>query len=64
MSTVAIEHAETLLAEGDPPPVAFTEGFQWGFWVGFAIWIAALAGAAAFVRREELRAEEAFAPSP
>jgi EmrB/QacA subfamily drug resistance transporter len=64
MSTVAIEHAETLLAEGDSPPVAFTDGFQWGFWVGFAIWVAALAGALAFVRREELHVEEAFAPSP
>ena len=64
ISTVAIEHAETLLAEGDPPPVAFTEGFQWGFWVGFGIWVAALVGALAFVRREELRTEEAFAPTP
>jgi EmrB/QacA subfamily drug resistance transporter len=64
MSTVAIEHAETLLAEGDSPGVAFTDGFQWGFWVCFAIWAAALAGAVALIRREELPAEEAFAPTP
>ena len=64
MSTVAIEHAETLLAEGDQPPVAFTEGFQWGFWVGFAVWAAALVGALSLVRREELRGEEAFASAP
>jgi EmrB/QacA subfamily drug resistance transporter len=64
MSTVAIEHAETLVAEGSPLPVAFTEGFQWGFFVCFGIWVAALAGALALIRREELPGEEAFAPAP
>jgi EmrB/QacA subfamily drug resistance transporter len=61
MSTVAIEHAQTLLAERNPPAVAFTDGFQWGFWVGFAIWAAALAGAIALVRRQEVPAQEATA---
>jgi EmrB/QacA subfamily drug resistance transporter len=64
MSTVAIEHAETLVAEGSPVPVAFTEGFQWGFFVCFGIWVAALVGALALIRREELPGEEAFAPAP
>jgi EmrB/QacA subfamily drug resistance transporter len=64
MSTVAIEHAETLLAEGDTPAGSFTDGFQWGFWVGFGIWIAALAAAVALVRREELRGAEALPAAP
>jgi sugar phosphate permease len=62
MSTVAIEHAETLLADGDAPGVAFTEGFQWGFWVCLGIWVAALVGALSLVRREELRTAEALEP--
>jgi EmrB/QacA subfamily drug resistance transporter len=64
MSTVAIEHAETLLAEGNPPAIAFTDGFQWGFWVCFGIWAAALAGAVGLVRREELPVGEAAEPTP
>jgi EmrB/QacA subfamily drug resistance transporter len=60
MSTVAIEHAETLLAEGDPPRLAFTDGFQWGFWVGFAVWAAALVAALTLIRREEIPAHEAL----
>jgi EmrB/QacA subfamily drug resistance transporter len=64
MSTVAIEHAETLLAEGNPPAIAFTDGFQWGFWVCFAIWAAALAGALGLVRREEVQIGEAAEPTP
>ena len=64
MSTVAIEHAETLLAEGDTPAAAFTDGFEWGFWVGFGIWLAALAAAIALVRREELRGAEALPAAP
>jgi MFS family permease len=39
--------------------IAFTDGFHWGFWVCFAIWAAALAGAVALIRREELPAQEA-----
>jgi sugar phosphate permease len=64
MSTVAIEHAQTLLAQGNALPVAFTEGFQWGFWVCFGIWAAALAGALTLVRREELQTSEALEPTP
>ena len=64
MSTVAIEHAETLSADGNPLPIAFTEGFQWGFWVCFGIWTAALVGALALIRREELPADEPLAHAP
>ena len=64
MSTVAIEHAETLVAEGNSLPVAFTEGFQWGFWVCFGIWITALVSALALIRREEFRGDEVLAPAP
>jgi hypothetical protein len=64
ISTVAFEHAEGQLAEGAPPPVAFTEGFEWGFWVTAAIWLASLVVAAALIRRVRMPAgEEAVAPS-
>jgi EmrB/QacA subfamily drug resistance transporter len=57
IATIAIEHAETLLAERNPPPVAFTEGFQWGFWGVFAITAASLVAALLLIRRQELPAE-------
>ncbi|MFN2470385.1 MAG: DHA2 family efflux MFS transporter permease subunit [Gaiellaceae bacterium] len=59
ISTVAFTHGDTLLADGEPPPVAFTEGFRWGFWIGFGLWLAALLGALALIRGEELPATEA-----
>jgi EmrB/QacA subfamily drug resistance transporter len=61
LSTVAFTHAETLFAERNSPEVALTGGFQWGFWVGFAIWTAALLAAASLIRREEVSAEAAEA---
>jgi EmrB/QacA subfamily drug resistance transporter len=64
ISTVGFEHFENLLREGNPPPVALTEGFQWGFWVTFGIWTAALVAAVVLIRRIRLPAgEEAIAPS-
>jgi predicted MFS family arabinose efflux permease len=64
ISTVAFEHAEGQLAEGRPPPVAFTEGFEWGFWVTSAIWLASLLAAALLIRRVRVPVgEEAVAPT-
>jgi EmrB/QacA subfamily drug resistance transporter len=64
ISTVAFEHAETLLAERNPPPVAFTEGFEWGFWLTALIWIASLVVATLIIRRIRIPAgEEAVVPS-
>jgi Na+/melibiose symporter-like transporter len=64
ISTVAFEHFESLLAEGEQPPVALTEGFQWGFWVTVGIWAAALVAAAVLIRRVTSPArEEAVAPT-
>jgi EmrB/QacA subfamily drug resistance transporter len=64
ISTVAFEHAEGLLGEGNPPPIAFTEGFQWGFWVTSGIWIASVVAATLLIRRIKIPAgEEAVAPS-
>jgi EmrB/QacA subfamily drug resistance transporter len=59
LSTVAFTHAETELAHGTQPPAAFTEGFQWGFWIGVGIWAAALLAALVLIRREEIPAPEA-----
>ncbi len=44
MSTIATTHAETLLEEGNPPPIAFTSGYNWAFWVaaGFMLLGAAI----------------------
>jgi sugar phosphate permease len=64
MSTVAFTHAETLLRTGDPQPVAITEGFQWGFWVVFAILTACVLTTLALIRREEVRVEEVAAAAP
>jgi EmrB/QacA subfamily drug resistance transporter len=64
ISTVAFEHAETLFAQGNTGPVAFTSGFQWGFWVTASIWIASLAAAVLLLRRVKITAGgEAVAPS-
>lgn len=56
-STVATTHFETLTLGGNPPPVALTGGFSWGFWViaGFAA--VGLVLATAVVRREAPEAE-------
>jgi EmrB/QacA subfamily drug resistance transporter len=63
ISTVAFEHFENLAREGNPPSVALTEGFQWGFWVNTGIWVASLLAAIALIRRVRLPAgEEAVAP--
>jgi EmrB/QacA subfamily drug resistance transporter len=59
LSTVAFTHADTLLKERNSPEVAFTEGFQWAFWVGFGIWTAAFLAALVFIRREEVSADAA-----
>ncbi len=63
ISTVAFTHAETLLGQGDSPPLAFTGGFAWGFWVGFGLWVAATLAAIALIRREEVPAEAAEGPA-
>jgi EmrB/QacA subfamily drug resistance transporter len=59
LSTVAFTHAETLLERGRRPDEAFTNGFQWGFWVGVGIWTVALISAVLLIRREEVPAPEA-----
>ena len=64
MSTVAIEHAETLLADRNPPDVAFTDGFSWGFWVGVGIWATALLATLFLIRGEEIPADLAAEGAP
>jgi EmrB/QacA subfamily drug resistance transporter len=59
ISTVAFTHANTLLEGGTRPAEALTSGFQWGFWVGAGIWIAALVSALVLFRREEISMPEA-----
>jgi hypothetical protein len=63
ISTVAFTHFETLAAEGNSPPVALTEGFQWGFWLTASIWATGLLAAAVLIRRMEIPAGDE-APSP
>ena len=63
ISTVAITHAEDLMATGTPPPVAFTEGFHWGFWLVLGISAAALLAALTLIRREEIPAEAVGSPA-
>jgi len=59
LSTVAFTHAGTLLKQGTRPEESLTSGFQWGFWVCFGIWAAALLAAAILIREEEVGAPEA-----
>lgn len=59
ISTVAFTHQQSLLRSGESPPVAVTQGFQWGFWVGAGIWAAGLLCALVFIRREEVAQPEA-----
>jgi MFS family permease len=59
LSTVAFTHAQTLLAERNPPEESLTSGFQWGFWVAAFIWAAGLLAALIFIRREEVAQPEA-----
>jgi len=59
LSTVAFTHAETLLGQGTEPREAFTSGFQWGFWVCFGIWTAALLASLVLIKREEVAHPEA-----
>jgi Na+/melibiose symporter-like transporter len=63
ISTVAFTHFDTLIAEGNTPPVALTGGFQWGFWLTAGIWAAALIAAAVLIRRMDVPAGDE-APSP
>ena len=64
ISTVAFTHFDTLLAQGNPPPVALTEGFQWGFWLTAGIWATGLLAAVLLIRRMEVPAvDEAPAPA-
>jgi EmrB/QacA subfamily drug resistance transporter len=59
LSTVAFTHAETLLERGERPEEALTSGFQWGFWVGAAIWTATLISALLLIRQKEIPVPEA-----
>ena len=64
ISTVAFTHFEGLLAEGNQPDVALTQGFQWGFWLNVGIWATGLLAAAVLIRRMDVPAtEEAPAPT-
>ncbi len=51
------------MATGTPPPAAFTEGFQWGFWVILGISVTAMVAAATLIRREEIPAEAVGSPA-
>jgi EmrB/QacA subfamily drug resistance transporter len=53
-STIAFEHADTLLAEGSSQPEALTGGFNWAFWVGAAFSIVGLVISAFVLRRRDV----------
>jgi EmrB/QacA subfamily drug resistance transporter len=60
-STVAYTHIGDLLATGTAQNVAYTQGFQHGFWVVALVGAAALLVAVVFIRKEEIRVPEAEA---
>jgi EmrB/QacA subfamily drug resistance transporter len=57
-STVAYTHINDLLKTGTAKNVAFTEGFQRGFWVVALVGVAALLVAIVFIRKDEIRVPE------
>jgi EmrB/QacA subfamily drug resistance transporter len=65
MATIATTHSETLLEEGRPPPEAFTEGFNWAFWVAAAFMlVGALVTLVVLRNRDVPTHEAAAAPGP
>jgi EmrB/QacA subfamily drug resistance transporter len=54
LATVAFTHAETLIADGTPPPFAFTSGYSWAFWVGAVMAAVGVLATIVFIRREDI----------
>jgi EmrB/QacA subfamily drug resistance transporter len=52
-STVAASHAGTLAADGAPPAVALTGGFQWAFWVCTVVAVVGIPASFIVPRRAE-----------
>ena len=65
MSTIATTHSETLLKEGKPPPVAFTDGYNWAFWVAAGFMLLGAAITIFVLRNRDVPViEAAEAPAP
>jgi EmrB/QacA subfamily drug resistance transporter len=52
-ATISTSHFTTLLARGEPQPVALTGGFSWGFWLLFGFAVAGALAAAFLLRRSD-----------
>ena len=55
-STIATQHTETLLAEGEDRAAAFTGGYNWAFWVGAVFAFVGLLVAGLILRRSDVPA--------
>ena len=67
LTTVATTHAEGAIADGTPPPVAFTDGFSLAFWVSAGFAVLSLATTLVALRSDELEvaaAQQEAAPVP
>jgi EmrB/QacA subfamily drug resistance transporter len=58
-ATIATQHTETLLGEGDDRAAAFTGGYNWAFWVGALFTFAGLLVAGLVLRRSDVPAAAA-----
>jgi EmrB/QacA subfamily drug resistance transporter len=63
-ATIATQHTETLLGEGDDRAAAFTGGYNWAFWVGAIFSFVGLLVAGLILRRSDVPAATAEAPAP
>jgi MFS family permease len=59
VTSVAVSHMNTLLAQGDSDPVARTGGFQWAFWVALGFCLVGLVATLVMIRRVEVSVPEA-----
>jgi len=62
-STVFTSRFDSLLASGDAVPLALTGGYRWGFWALAVFGAGAVIAALTLIRREEMAATPATAPS-
>lgn len=65
LTTVATTHATNAIADGTPPPVAFTEGFSLAFWVAAGFAVVSLLTTLAVLRSGDLKVREGeLTPAP
>jgi MFS family permease len=62
-ATIATQHTETLLGEGDDRAAAFTGGYNWAFWVGAIFSFLGLLVAGLILRRSDVPAAAEEAPA-